>query len=144
MPEPLPAEGTGFLDSMTRSAARRRTSCPAWLTADDLATYVDAFEASGFFGPVSWYRNLDANHAVVKDLPPPSMPTWFIGGTQDMVIAARPGYVEAMEARLPDHRGTVLIEGAGHWTQQEAPDAFNRALLGALAELDGPGAAASR
>ncbi len=42
---------------------------PAWLTADDLAAYVDAFEASGFFGPVSWYRNLDANHALVKDLP---------------------------------------------------------------------------
>ena len=142
MPEPLPADGTGFLDSMTRSGPVP-DALPAWLTSDDLAAYVDAFEASGFFGPVSWYRNLDANHAVVKDLPPPSMPTWFIGGTRDMVIAARPGYVEAMEARLPNHRGTVLIDGAGHWTQQEAPDAFNAALLGALAELDGAGGVTS-
>jgi len=117
---------------------------PGWLTEDDLATYIDSFEASGFFGPVSWYRNLDGNHARVKDLPPPSMPTWFIGGTKDMVIAARPGYVESMAGRLADYRGAVLIEGAGHWTQQEAPEAFNRALLGALAELDGADASPSR
>jgi pimeloyl-ACP methyl ester carboxylesterase len=72
------------------------------------------------------------------------MPTWFIGGTRDVVIATRPGYVEAMERRLPDHRGTVLIDGIGHWTQQEAPDEFNRALLAALAELDAPAGATSR
>ena len=143
MPDPLPAAGTGFLESMTR-VGPVPDALPGWLTADDLATYVDAFEASGFFGPVSWYRNLDANHELVKDLPPPAMPAWFIGGTRDMVIAARPGYVEAMEARLPDHRGTTLIDGAGHWTQQEAPKAFNRALLAALTELDGPDAGASR
>ncbi|MET0325016.1 MAG: alpha/beta hydrolase [Ilumatobacteraceae bacterium] len=140
---PLPAEGHGFLDSMSQRGPAP-AELPAWLTEADLATYIDSFEASGFFGPVSWYRNLDANHARVKDLPPPSMPTWFIGGTKDMVIAARPGYVESMAKRLPDLRGTVLIEGAGHWTQQEAPDAFNRALLGALAELDGADASASR
>ena len=139
---PLPAEGNGFLDSMSQRGPAP-AELPGWLTEADLATYVDSFEASGFFGPVSWYRNLDGNHARVKDLPPPSMPTWFIGGTKDMVIAARPGYVESMEKRLPDLRGTVLIEGAGHWTQQEAPEAFNRALLGALAELDGADAGAS-
>jgi pimeloyl-ACP methyl ester carboxylesterase len=49
-----------------------------------------------------------------------------------------------MAARLPDLRGTVLIDGAGHWTQQEAPEAFNRALLEALAALDGTAVAASR
>ena len=59
------------------------------------------------------------------------------------VIAYRPGYVEAMAKRLADYRGTTLIDGAGHWTQQEAPEAFNQALLGALAELERTGAAAS-
>ena len=142
-PAPLPAAGTGFLDSMT-ARGPAPADLPGWLEPDDLATYVEAFEASGFFGPLSWYRNLDTNHALVEDLPPPSMPTWFIGGTRDAVIASRPGYVAAMESRLPDHRGTVLIDDAGHWTQQEAPEAFNRALLAALAELDGPGAGTSR
>ena len=72
------------------------------------------------------------------------MPVWFIGGTRDGVIAYRPGYVEAMAARLPDHRGTTLIEGAGHWTQQEAPAGVQPALLAALADLDAPAGAARR
>ena len=130
-PDPLPAEGHGFLEAML-SAGPVPDELPAWLTADDVASYVDSFQASGFFGPISWYRNLDANHERVKDLPAPSMPTWFIGGSRDVVIASRPGYVESMEASLPDHRGSTLIDGAGHWTQQEAPDEFNRALLAAL------------
>ena len=40
-----------------------------------------------------------------------------------------------MEATLPDFRGATMIEGAGHWTQQEAPEEFNRALLAALRAL---------
>lgn len=135
-PDPLPADGTGFLDSM-RTLASPPGDLPAWLTPQDLAVYVDAFRASGFFGPISWYRNLDANHRRVKDAPAPAMPVWFIGGTRDGVIATRPGYVESMTATLPDLRATTLIEGAGHWTQQEAPEEFNRALLQALADLDG-------
>src|SRR5215211_4773939 len=134
-PPPPPAAGTGFLD-VIGGRGEVPTELPGWLTEEDIAAYVEAFQASGFFGPVSWYRNLDHNHALVKDRPAPAMPVWFIGGTRDGVIAYRPGYVEAMAARLPDHRGTTLIDGAGHWTQQEAPEAFNRALLGALAELD--------
>ena len=55
------------------------------------------------------------------------MPSFFIGGRNDMVIAGRPGYVEAMESMLPDYRGTALIDGAGHWTQQEAVEEFNDA-----------------
>ena len=86
---------------------------------------------------MSWYRNLDANYARVKDLPVPSAPSWFIGGTHDLVIADRPGYVEAMDGLLPNHRGTVLLDGIGHWTQQEAPEQFNAALLGFLSDLDG-------
>jgi epoxide hydrolase A/B len=141
-PPPPPAAGTGWLDVM--GARDVPAELPPWLTAADLAAYVDSFRASGFFGPVSWYRNLDHNHGLVKERPAPAMPVWFIGGRRDGVIAYRPGYVESMAARLPDLRGTVLIDGAGHWTQQEAPEAFNRALLEALAALDGPAVAASR
>ena len=41
-----------------------------------------------------------------------------------------------MQSMLPDYRGTVLIDGAGHWTQQEAVGEFNAALLGFLGSLD--------
>lgn len=137
-PEPAdlpPAEGTGFLDAFT---SRRSVpdGIPSWLTAGDFGVYVDQFSASGFFGPVSWYRNLDADWELTTDLPAPAMPTSFIGGDLDMVIAGRPEYVASMHDLLPDFRGTTMIEQAGHWTQQEQPDAFNDALLTALAQLD--------
>lgn len=124
----LPAAGHGFLDSM-RAGREIPDGLPAWLAPADLDAYVEAFEHSGFFGPVSWYRNLDADAARVADLPPPSMPTAFIGGTLDMVITSRPGYVESMDHTLPDYRGAIMLEGLGHWTQQEDPAAFNDALL---------------
>jgi pimeloyl-ACP methyl ester carboxylesterase len=41
-----------------------------------------------------------------------------------------------MEGWLDDHRGTVIVEAAGHWVQQEKPEEVNRALLGFLAGLD--------
>jgi epoxide hydrolase A/B len=97
--------------------------------------YVGQFTASGFFGPLSWYRNLDADFEITRDLRAPAMPTAFIGGTRDGVIARRPEAVEAMATMLPDFRGTVMIDGAGHWTQQEKPAEFNAALLDLLTRV---------
>jgi pimeloyl-ACP methyl ester carboxylesterase len=37
---------------------------------------------------------------------------------------------------LRDHRGDVIVDGAGHWVQQQAPDAVNAALLDFLDGLD--------
>jgi len=136
MPSELPpAEGTGFLD-MFRDVPEQ---LPHWLTADDFESYVDAFSASGFFGPVSWYRNLDANFDRMQQVPPSrvTMPSFFIGGDRDGVIAGRPEMVDAMIELLPDYRGKAMLDGAGHWTQQERPDAFNEALLGFLGSLGG-------
>ena len=46
--------------------------------------YADEFAHSGFFGPISYYRNLDANFDIVKDIGPDqlTMPAYFIGGTK--------------------------------------------------------------
>jgi pimeloyl-ACP methyl ester carboxylesterase len=128
-----PMEGTGFLD-MFKDVPEH---LPSWLTAADLDHYVEQFTNSGFFGPVSWYRNLDANYALLKDIPAAtvSMPSFFIGGEKDAVIASRPEYVDSMNDLLPNYRGKVMIPGAGHWTQQEAPKEFNEALLGFLRTL---------
>ena len=128
-----PMEGTGFLDMFSGIPDR----LPDWLTQADLDYYVEQFTNSGFFGPVSWYRNLDANYEVLKDIPADTvtMPSFFIGGEKDGVIAGRPEYVDAMNGLLPNYRGKVIIPGAGHWTQQEAPQEFNDALLGFLRTL---------
>jgi pimeloyl-ACP methyl ester carboxylesterase len=126
-----PMEGTGLLDAWTGTMAVP-DELPDWLPADDHARYVEQFTNSGFFGPISWYRNLDADWELTKDLPAPPMPCAFIGGSRDMVIAHRMEYVDSMHDLLPDFRGATIIDGPGHWTQQEAPSAFNIALLDAL------------
>ena len=129
-----PLEGTGLLDSWTGDIAVP-DGLPPWLPAEDQARYVEQFTTSGFFGPISWYRNLDANWELTKDLPAPPMPCAFIGGALDLVIAHRMEYVESMRDLLPDYRGATIIDGVGHWTQQERPAAFNAALLDALTTI---------
>jgi pimeloyl-ACP methyl ester carboxylesterase len=52
------------------------------------------------------------------------------------VIAYRPESVEAMETMLPEFRGTIWIDDAGHWTQQERPSEFNAALLELLGRVE--------
>ena len=132
---PPPMEGTGFLTIMTEPPARPFVGPEgAWLTEDDLRIYASEFAHCGFFGPVSYYRNLDANFDVVKDLGPErlTMPVYFIGGTLDVVNVMDPSGVGRMQKLLPDFRDYTMLDGVGHWTQQEAPAAFNQALLGFL------------
>jgi len=128
-----PMEGTGFLDMFSDIPSE----LPSWLSQDDLDYYVEQFSHSGFFGPVSWYRNFDANYDVTKDIDPSvmTMPTFFIGGDKDGVIAARLDTLDAVNSLMPNYKGSVIIPGAGHWTQQEAPAEFNSALLGFLKSL---------
>jgi pimeloyl-ACP methyl ester carboxylesterase len=40
-----------------------------------------------------------------------------------------------MDDWVPDLRGTVMVEGAGHWVQQERPAEVNTALLEFLGEV---------
>ena len=67
--------------------------------------------------------------------PPDRLCSGFICGDADPVRLMDTGGIERMTATLPDFRGGTLIPGAGHWTQQESPAAFNTALLAFLAEL---------
>ena len=128
-----PMEGSGFLDRIVDMPAE----LPSWLSEADLDYYVKQFENSGFFGPVSWYRNLDANFEVMQQYPVSrmTMPTFFIGGDKDMVIARTLDTVDATNGQTPNYKGSVIIPGAGHWTQQEKADEFNAALLGFLRTL---------
>lgn len=129
----LPALGTGFLDTFPPPPQ----GLPPWIDVDEFDVYVDQFRRSGFFGPVSWYRNMDANHERTSSIPTSvmTMPTFFIGGTKDGVIADRLDAAEESNALAPHYRGSVLIPGAGHWVQQEAPVAVNTALLAFLGTL---------
>jgi pimeloyl-ACP methyl ester carboxylesterase len=133
-----PMEGTGFLTMMGEPPARPFVGPEGpWLTEADLQIYADEFANSGHFGPISYYRNLDANYDIIKDLGAErvNMPVYFIGGTQDVVNVMDPTGVERMKNLLPNFRGSTILDDVGHWTQQEAPAAFNEALLGFLQTL---------
>jgi pimeloyl-ACP methyl ester carboxylesterase len=128
-----PREGTGFLDILPPPPEH----LPAWLTEEAINVYAKAFAENGFFGPLSFYRNIDANWERGKGIPAStlSMPTGFLTGSLDPVNFMMPGAAEAMDAMLPDFRGMTTIEGVGHWVQQEAPDKTNAALLGFLSSV---------
>jgi pimeloyl-ACP methyl ester carboxylesterase len=128
-----PAEGTKFMDILGEAPAQ----LPPWLTEHDVDVYAEAFDKSGFFGPVSFYRNMDANWERSKDIPPSAytMPVGFVTGSRDPVNAMMPGAAEAMAEVLPDFRVATTVEGAGHWVQQEKPEETNAALLKFLSEV---------
>lgn len=124
----------GFLDMMVDP-----TELPAWLTADDLAYYTEAFERTGFSGGLNWYRNWDRNWELMAawNGAKVAVPSLFVAGTRDAVVKDKMAgpMLAAQATMVPDLRGQVMIDGAGHWTQQEAPDAVNAALLDFLAGL---------
>jgi len=111
---------------------------PPWLSAHDLDVYAAQFRASGFRGPLNWYRNLDRNWAITPFLQGAKIgqPTIYIAGTADGVPLMLAEDVIAMDSRIPDLRGKHMLEGIGHWTQQEAPEEVNRLLLEFLAGLE--------
>lgn len=129
-------EGGGFLDML-----RRPERLPEWLGEADLAVMVEAFRRTGFRGGLNYYRNLDRNWELTAAWEGAAVrqPALFVAGTRDPVILSPLGRqaMEAMPARVPGLRRTVLIEGAGHWIQQERPGEVNAALLDFLAGLGG-------
>jgi pimeloyl-ACP methyl ester carboxylesterase len=102
---------------------------PGWLTEAELEHYIEEFTRTGFTGGLNWYRNLDRNWSLTEHLDGArvAVPSLFIGGTQDPVLVMSPPGV--MDGWVTDHRGTVLIDGAGHWVQQERPAEVNEALI---------------
>jgi pimeloyl-ACP methyl ester carboxylesterase len=57
-------------------------------------------------------------------------PSLFIAGRSDWGIFQVPGAIDRMRTTAcADMRDVVLIQGAGHWVQQEKPDEVNAALL---------------
>ena len=134
---PLPTEGTTLIQSFEHVLGRTPDDVPAWMTEEEFDGWVAPFRVGGFFGPVSWYRHFDTNYERTKDIAVDaySMPTAFVAGAADPVITRRPEIVDAMDAALPNHLGSHLIPGAGHWVQQSAPDEFNAWLLDVLARI---------
>jgi pimeloyl-ACP methyl ester carboxylesterase len=112
---------------------------PAWLTDADLDHMAAEFSHSGFRGGLNWYRNIDRNWELTAPWAGAKIrePALFIAGSVDPVIAGGSGNAAlvALPAAVPGLRRKLLIDGAGHFIQQERPQLVNEALLDFLRGL---------
>ncbi|MEA2931085.1 MAG: hypothetical protein QOG38_3513 [Hyphomicrobiales bacterium] len=118
----------GFL-----GAARDAAPLPSWLTEADIDVFADEYRRSGFRGGLNWYRNIDRNWALTGPWHDAKItqPALFIAGTNDAVITGSMGQraLDEMGNVVPKLERKILLEGAGHWIQQERPDDVNAALI---------------
>lgn len=125
-------DGRGFVERLPEP-----TALPDWLTQAELDRYVAEFTRTGFTGGLNWYRNLDRNWELTQDLAGKKVeiPSMFIGGASDPVLFMAPPSIAS--GWVTDHRGDLLIDGAGHWIQQEKPSEVNQALIEFLGSVAG-------
>ncbi|MFI6122130.1 alpha/beta fold hydrolase [Streptomyces sp. NPDC051064] len=112
---------------------------PAWLGEDDLDVYAAEFERTGLTGALNRYRNMDRDW---EDLAPHrgapvTQPSLFIGGTLDASTTWMADAIDAYPTTLPALSASHLLEGCGHWIQQERPAEVNRLLTDWLTALQG-------
>jgi pimeloyl-ACP methyl ester carboxylesterase len=111
-----------------------------WLPEQDLAVYSGEFARTGFQGGLNWYRcRFDARLVAEQQLFAGrriEIPALFVAGAQDWGIHQSPGALARMHTEtFTDMGAPVLIDGAGHWVQQEQPQAVVAALLAFLGRL---------
>ena len=104
-----------------------------WLTDDELATYCHEYARTGFQGGLNWYRARLAGIDTAKR-GPIRVPTIFIAGEHDWGVYQSPGSFESMQRTIcSDFRGAYFVDAAGHWVQQEQPEATATLILNFLA-----------
>jgi pimeloyl-ACP methyl ester carboxylesterase len=105
-----------------------------WLSDEELRVYSTEYERNGFQGGLQWYRCATENR-YVSELQLFSgraieVPSMFVAGKSDWGVYQKPGDFEKMQtAACTKMLGCHLLEGAGHWVQQEQPEAVGRLLV---------------
>jgi pimeloyl-ACP methyl ester carboxylesterase len=115
---------------------------PVWLTEADLDYYVGEFQASGFFGPLSRYRNHTRDWQYLQPFKDRKIepPSFFIAGDRDGAFTAfgmAQDPIATLRQHAPNLEGAHVLTGCGHWTQQERPEEVNALLIPWLSSLKG-------
>jgi pimeloyl-ACP methyl ester carboxylesterase len=121
-------------------SAAEIASC-RWLPERERAVYAAEYARNGFQGGLNWYRSRTSGLYEAelqlfsgRTIDVPSM---FIAGASDWGTYQRPGAFERMQsAACTRMRGVHLIDGAGHWVQQEQPEQVGELLLEFLRRRD--------
>ena len=136
-PDPSGTIATVPRGALMKARFRKPDPMPVWLSDADLDVYTSEFEHSGLRGPLNRYRNVDRDWEDLAafrgaSIPVPSL---FVGGDRDGPTIWGGAAIAAFDRTLPRLHRSVILEGCGHWTQQERPDEVNAALLDFLSSL---------
>ncbi|TJZ57145.1 alpha/beta hydrolase [Streptomyces piniterrae] len=130
----MPADGAGSLFLVPKGGKLSDRflgdGLPAWLTEADLDFYANEFERTGFSGALNRYRNVDRDweDLAAWEGAPISQPSLFIGGEHDGPTIWLADAIKAYPTTLPGLSSSHILEGCGHWVQQERSDDVNRLL----------------
>ncbi len=101
-----------------------------WLPDSELRVYAEEFGRTSFQGGLNGYRTGGEPDAQVFAGRTVNVPAMFIGGKSDWGVYQNPGAIERLEKNVcTNYNGTHLVDGAGHWVQQEQPAEFARLVI---------------
>jgi pimeloyl-ACP methyl ester carboxylesterase len=131
-----------FARNMAETVAEEMPSAESiaanqWLPDRELAFYSAEYGRTGFQGGLQWYR-CGTSGSFTAELETWSgrsidVPSCFISGKQDWGTYQRPGVYEAMQTSACTRMlGCHLVDGAGHWVQQEQPNVVSELLMAFL------------
>jgi pimeloyl-ACP methyl ester carboxylesterase len=104
-----------------------------WLSNEELAVYAAEFQRTGFQGGLQWYRCSGGKYTAELEMfsgRTIDVPACFIAGKSDWGVYQNPGAFEKMQTiACTQWRETILVDGAGHWVQQEQAEEVSRLLL---------------
>lgn len=112
---------------------------PGWLKESDLDHWTAEFTRTGFTGGLNWYRNINRNWELLAPWSGACViaPALYVVGDRDDVYQV-PGiteFVQGLKRSVPNLTQMVVLDGCGHWTQQERPAEVTAVLLDFLRQL---------
>ncbi|KAI1114047.1 Alpha/Beta hydrolase protein [Nemania sp. NC0429] len=126
-------------------AGEDEAATETWLSRDELRVYCAEWRRTGFQGALNWYRaqtattQQSARDVLLYAGRRIEVPCAYVGGRLDWGTFQQPGALESYDTAESVEpgcfRGATLIEGAGHWVQQEKPEAVVKAILAFFASL---------